>query len=388
MAVGLALLAMTASACVKANKPGVAIKNLQSNIVFGINPPAAPLGPSGFDTTSDSVPDVAVPAGRALPNFDRPATQLCEPAGISAATDSATLDVAKLPEVGTYRWRQQGLIYVNGVKIPVLGVFLNRQIKNVSKVTEQTTPIGGSAINQAVVTKTFTYEVRSDRSVQGVNSGYKVDTFQVKDHPVVVNLNNGIPVAGGGIGKAVILGDPERGITLKKSELFAPNGRLIGSFAPAIGLLMLPLSVVSGENWQSVAIDPANGAVTVLDGTVTKRQSVDACGTLIDGWAVRAREYFAGTTVTDPTQTAAQLVQYDYAFATQDGGKLIYEKLGPPDINDIQLPTPPVVPGLPPIPGAPDITPAIPPLPVPLPTTRDVVEFSIAQRRPSPLLNP
>jgi hypothetical protein len=380
--VALAVLALVGTACVKQNKPGLAIKSLQSDIVFGINPPAAtPNGATELDqglTQGDlPLPTVspAIPRPKPLPADCRVAGNADTPEAI------ATTGVANVPTEGVYRWRFGATQDVAGLKIPIQNVFLNRTVFDVSKPVTSTFPVGGDAITDPIVTKTFTYKVKTDLSVGG-KGGYEVDTYQVKDHPIA----EGVGTSTANIGKPIVLGDPERGVALKKTELFSPNGTLEGSFEPTPGLLLLPLSVTGGEEFESVGIDAANGSVTVVDGVVGNRELVDACGDVVDGWQVKTRQYFAGVDASDVNNPAHLLLtEYDYVVATQLGGILISEKVGKPPVDGIAVPSLPVLPELPHIiPGLPnDIVPPIPPLPVPLPTNQSSVEMTLASLHPT-----
>ena len=379
----LAVLALLGTACVKQNRPGLAIKSLQSDIVFGINPPAAaPNGATQIDQGLD-LGNLPVPEVSAAVPRPKPAPPACRVAGNSDTPEAiATTGVSNVPAAGLYRWRFGATQDVAGLKIPISDVFLDRTIFDVTKPVTSTFPVGGDALTDPIVTKTFTYKVKTDLSVGG-RGGYEIDTYQVKDHPIT----QGVGTSAASIGKPIIVGDPERGLVLKKTELHAPNGMLQGSFEPTPGLLMLPLSVLEGEEFESVGIDAANGSVTVVDGVVGQRKLVDACGDVVDGWQVNSRQYFAGTDLNNVTNPARLLLtEYDYVVATQLGGILTSEKVGKPPVDGIAVPTLPVLPELPHlIPGLPnDIIPPIPPLPVPLPTNQSNVELTLASLHPTP----
>jgi hypothetical protein len=73
--------------------------------------------------------------------------------------------------------------------------------------------------------------------------------------------------------------------------------------------------------------------------------------------------------------------QYEYVVATQLGGIIVYEKVGPPDLNQIPIPTPPVIPGAP-TPNIPSPPTTLPPLPVPLPTIDRTEELILSSLHP------
>lgn len=382
LVVGLALLALIATACVKQNKPGLAIKSLKSNIVFGINPPSPPetVPQTNYDITQPNLP--ALP-NNSLPPFPRKPDLPCPPATRSEVAQSlATTGVPVTPKPGTYRWKVTGKQHLYGVDVAIPQIFVNRTIFNVSKVSETTTPVGGSAPGQPITTRTFTYDQKTDLSVPGVESFSEVDSFQVKDNPLAVNafaVSNGVPAVGGGIGKPVIVGDPVRGLALMKQAILDPGGHQIATFNWNPGVLLLPLPVNTGEQYQSVSIDPATGSVIVNDVTVGARTLVDACGKLVQGWNVTSRQYLTGVNQSDPTSSFVVAGEYDYVVATQMGAMLVYEKNAPPPPN-VPLPTVPVIPGLPPLPGGVvQFPPTVPPLPVPLPGGLNTVELTLAQ---------
>jgi hypothetical protein len=377
----LALVAFVGTACVKQKPPGVAIRNLKADIVFGLAPPAA--------APPSVVPPVDIfDIGGGLPPIEGklpllpppPPAPFCRTAQISDAPEKqAGLTIHDQPTVGRYRWKLGGKISYNGVELPIVGQYFNRDVIDVTKVEESTLPAGGDPPTEAIHTKTFSYTMRTSLSVIGAQApGVQEARYQVKDEPIAVSLNNGVPVAGGGLGKSVVVGDPERGITLKSLVSKDATGKVTSQLSFTPGLLLLPLKVNPGERYQSVAVDSASGAVIIHDGLVEKRDFVDACGDLIQGWKVNSRQtyiYGVGSPV---------VAQYDYMFAPQYGGLLIYEKIGPPDLNNFPLPValPPVGSPTPNIPSPPTTLPA---LPIKLPGLGTVYEYTVGQLHPSDL---
>jgi hypothetical protein len=379
-AVALVALAVFAStACVKQKSPGVAIKRLKADIVFGLNPPAA-APPSVAPPIDLGNFGIELPQLPKLPSLPKLPGAECRVAGITDAPErEAQIAIVDQPAVGSYRWRFNGVIKLNGVDIPTGSQFFTRVIHDVTKVEESTTPVGGDPANTPRTTKTFSYSLRTDLNVAGVSAGVQDATYQVKDNPPRINVNPAtqIPVAGGGLGKQVIVGDPERGITLKALLNKDANGETVSTFNPNPGVLLLPLPVNPGETFQSVGVDPTNGAVLIHDGEVVKRDFVDACGDLIQGWAVASRQTFVNPA------GGATVAQYDYMFAPQYGGMLIFERLSPPDVSNTPLPEVPLIPGSP-TPNIPSPPTTLPPLPVALPAISSTFTYSIAQLHPTP----
>jgi hypothetical protein len=380
----LALLAFTSVACVKQKPPGVAIKNLKADIVFGLNPPTA--GPPAFSPPIDIFDLGPTPIlNQKLPFFPPPLPGLpCRVAQITDAPERAvSTDIHGQPEAGHYRWKLGGTLRYGNVDVPISpGVFFDREVVDVSTVEETTVPAGGDPATAPINTRTFSYTLRSQLGVAGQSAiGTQEVRFQVRDNPVVASVNN--TVLGGGVGKSVVVGDPERGITLKSLVEKDANGKVTRAFNPSPGLLLLPLRVNPGERYQSVGVDPATGTVAIHDGFVDKRDFVDACGDLIQGWRVNSRQTFInGSAATGDATQSAVVAQYDYMFAPQYGGMLIYEKISPPDVNSTPIPTPPVIPGSP-TPNIPSPPTTLPPLPVALPGIGVTYEYTLGQLHPT-----
>jgi hypothetical protein len=86
------------------------------------------------------------------------------------------------------------------------------------------------------------------------------------------------------------------------------KGNTVSSFEPITGLLLLPLPVQQGLQFQSVAIDSKTGEEATFNATVLPRQRVDACGELLEGWEVKGDQTFSGaTTRTEDLIVAPQL---------------------------------------------------------------------------------
>jgi hypothetical protein len=114
---------------------------------------------------------------------------------------------------------------------------------------------------------------------------------------------------------AVRAGEPGRGVALVSIEDYDGNGNLVASFAPSTPVLFLPLPVIVGESFNGVGVDPKSGQSMRFDGEVQKRQTVDACGTLVDGWFVKATITESGPTTYTHTD--------ELIISTERGGQLI-----------------------------------------------------------------
>lgn len=314
LALTLTMVAVIASGCVKPKDPSVNVTKVEANLVFGVKepepvvspatakvgPPAAQpdpgLGNRPFETKK--FPDFAVPLESKNVASDCPAAPPS-----AAAKGVVDVNITGDPAPGIYKWKSGGFQKPSSAPAespgtPITG-FEKRLIQNFKRINPTTTtfqavelPFGG-----------------------GAAKGYFVSTFQVKTAAVNRDTTgSGVPVSG------PRAGEPDRGVALVKLEQFDSKGSSISSFQPGTGLLYLPLPVSSGESYQSVGVDPKSGQTIVHDATVLGRERVDACGELVDGWAVEAHQVSSGG------RGQGMDVKYKYLVAPQMGGMLIFEQ--------------------------------------------------------------
>lgn len=287
------LLAVTTAACVRPDQPKVAVTKVEASLVFGVKPPPQPVAPAlpqQAPATVEAPPPGAPPlpfpdlAFRPLPPTSAPARSECPPAPPTAVADEpADIRIGGDPRVGRYRWKREG----------ALSGFERRIVRNVR-------PEGDKA---------YTFE-----TVQPTvgRSTVTVKTFRVKTDPVTQGANPG------GVMPPSRVGEPDRGVSLVRAHELDANGNPVATFEPPSPLLLLPLPVVQGEHYESVAVDPRSGQTMVLDVTVQRRQRIDACGDVVDGWLVDGK-------LTD-TAAGAGAMEVAYIVATQFGGVLIQER--------------------------------------------------------------
>ena len=294
--VGALACALTAlSACVHRPDNGVGLQNEQTRVAFGANAPKSPaaavpvpglsraeraaIAPAAFDDKAylSKLPPIEAGGGR------------CSNAPVGAAApESAGLSAKGTPAPGLYRWKISGTrqITTPPLKFPIHS-FEKRLLRNVRHVN------AGD----------FTYQIAepdpsNDKQVL-------VRTFLVR-----TKANNQMTPAG------VRTGDPDRGLALQKIERFdAKTGQLVATFAPSPAVLLLPLPVLPGEQFQGVGVDPRSLQSLTYNGQVIRRQRVDACGDIVDGWFVKGTQTFSGG--------SAQ--PYDIIVATQLGAMPIQE---------------------------------------------------------------
>ena len=361
---GAGLAALLLAGCVQQGPPGVGVQKLAADIVFGVKPAtdtpppnlepgqagpgdattyAPDAGVSGSVSTVDGGP-VALQRPRSGPRARltplQPVKSTCPPAALTAfPAKEAGITVDGVPAEGQYRWKRQGTQTVPtlpGVKLPI-GGFEQRLVRNVTRVSDTE----------------FTFETVQPELAGGVTT---ISTFKVKigaisktvtppvsppdvTHPTSpVPLPVAPPVTNPTLPKppipdSVSAGDPERGISLVKLQRVDAEGNTSEiSFSP--GVLYLPLEIQTGEQFTSVGIDPRTGSVLENKAKVLSRERVDACGDVVDGWAVESTQTFSGTSATAPPRT------YRYIIAPQLGGIIISEEIhtaGAQDNTDVTL---------------------------------------------------
>ena|GEM_PF-2214482 len=351
-AAGLAV-ALLASGCVRQGPPGVGVQKLAADLVFGMPPGTTPPpnlvpGPVGPGDVTTYVPgpssSVAGAGRQASDEGDvgsepgrrgrlRPVTPLnparapCPPAALTAfPAKEARLTVEGVPAVGRYRWKRTGtqtLASLPGVKLAVTG-FEARLVQNVVRVspTEYTFETVQPELGSDVTTIS-TFKVRTDALSQTVAPPVAPPD---PNHPPR-SAPQPVPVPGpqpplpkAPVPETLSAGDPERGISLiRLQRVDAAGNSSEVNFSP--GVLYLPLPIVPGEEWNAVGVDARTGSVLQHQAKVVKRERVDACGDVVDGWAVEATQTFSRGAQTAPPRT------YRYIVAPQLGGLIISEQI-------------------------------------------------------------
>jgi len=360
------LAALLLSGCVKQDAPGVGIQKLAADIVFGVKPPAATPPPNldpgqvGPGDATTYVPDTASPsdqsaafgggdfsgpAGRSGPRLPRitptaPAKSVCPPAALTAfPAKEAGLTVEGVPAEGQYRWKRSGtqtVASLNNLKLPI-GGFEQRLVRNIVKVsdTEYTFETVQPELDSKVTTIS-TFKVKIGAVSKTVTPPVQPPDVTHPTSPVPLPVATpGLPVTPPKppVPDSVSVGDPERGISLVKLQRVDAAGNSSElTFSP--GVLYLPLDVVPGEEFNAVGIDPRTGSVLQHKAKVIKRDRVDACGDVVDGWVVESTQTFSG-----PGQSSTPRT-YRYIVAPQLGGIIISEEIhtsNPQGATDVVL---------------------------------------------------
>ncbi|HUQ39451.1 MAG TPA: hypothetical protein VM030_04805 [Acidimicrobiales bacterium] len=310
----LTLVATLAAGCVQPKDPEVNVTKVEADLVFGVKEPepvetpaTANVGPIAAQPEAGGLDDVPFPDK--LPEIFGPPTSSNTPAtecptAPTSATAKGVVDVniTGEPPVGIYKWKASGFQKADSAPAESPGTPINgfekRLIRNFKKVNDTTT----------------TFEM-VQTPFGGNGKSFNVSTFQVKSAAINrETTGSGVPVSGPRLGEA------DRGVALTKFETFDASGQVTSTFQPSTGVLLLPLPVASGESYQSVGVDPKSGQTLVHDAKVLGRERVDACGEVVDGWAVEAHQ------VTNATEASPAMdVTFKYLIAPQMGGMPIFE---------------------------------------------------------------
>jgi hypothetical protein len=303
-----------AGACVHPNDPGVAIKALQSDIVFGIKasaPDAIPplAAPPAFEVNQpvDEGPEFIAPdpTPTTVPRVRTPAPVIpdpCPPALASAfPKEGVTFGVPRVPAAGSYKWKRivsTPLPAALGSGASVSTSYTRHEITNVSNPVQTPNPL---TPNEPTTTFTFDDSVFTP-------TGSLTTTYQVKNNAPRQVLQGNQNFGGGvaaGTGKSVEGGAADRGVAILKTVLKDTSGKTVSTFAPNPPVLILPLDVVTPSSFDSLGVDPTTGASMAINGDIIGKDRIDACGEIVDGWKIASSQTFTSATgersVTDTT---------------------------------------------------------------------------------------
>lgn len=313
----LALTALVAGACVQPDAPDVGVSKIEAKLVFGAKPEPEPEKTIGSQIDQIVADDLVVEADLDLSSFKPPPPFLgpdinkresdCPeaPSG-SAARDAAGVNVEGPARNGVARWKRAGFIKDGDQQLDLAG-FDSRIVRNAQKVSEGV----------------YTYE--TVQPTLGIANQFLISYFRVN-----TDKFNRDPSAGvGTVSSPVRAGEPDRGLVLLKTEVRDRQNKLIGNaFQPTTPILLLPLPVTSGEQWESVGVDPRTGETITHSATVHTVRTLDACGKLMIGWFVDATQTYSAASPAN-NNVGHGSVRYQYLVATQYGGQLIQERFQP-----------------------------------------------------------
>lgn len=306
LAMGVALVA---TACVDQGAPGVRTEAAQADIVFGVatpedaeiadlTPPPPATVPNAPQQSTGQV--LRVPFRNKLPSRfsnvaftvsdDDVSAGACPSAPLGAAADElAERNASHPPAEGLYRYRVTGTRTqtTNGQEIPYdIDSFQPRIVQNVEEIDDTS----------------WRFEM-----VEPLGSGTRITTWIVKTDATQASAKP--PYVGE---NGVRAGEPDRGIAIETIQDYDADGNPSGSFDALPALLQMPLPVITGESFQSVAVDRL-GQSMQIDGETRDRETVDACGELVDGWLVKQ-------TVTTAQSLDSNVSEREYIFSTPLGG--------------------------------------------------------------------
>jgi hypothetical protein len=295
-ALAIVALALVVASCASAGRAGVRVDQVQASIVFGVKPvlpgPIAVPGTPSYAGLSSPPPPLRVPTGSRIDEL--PVTAVagsCPQAPIGAAPEAAASENASQPPaIGLYRYKISGTqtTSVSGTTIDSeLHGFEPHLIRNVQRTSETL----------------WSYDVVTPSA----SGGTDVTTWSVNTDAVQASRNTIVA-------KEATVGEPARGIAIAAVNSYDGNGNNIATFRPAPAILEMPLPVVSGSDFQGVGVDSKSGQTEQVSGIVKTRQSVDACGTLVDGWI---------THLDSATVSRSE----DDVFSTDLGGLLISQHI-------------------------------------------------------------
>lgn len=311
-ALALVVLALFTTGCVSQGDPKVAVTKVEADLVFGVKEPEPPAPPANT-SVDDELPDSAFePAdlsdfgdfggsgGLNIPLPEPEPLSDCPTAPPTAvAEQAADVNVTGFAPEGLYRWQRDGTQKPAGSGPEVQGTKIDTFERRIFRNLKKESPT------------VHTYEtVQPDISGKNI----VITTFRVRTDALNRDSTGaGLPVAGPRVG------EPDRGVAITRIETQDAQGNTTSEFNPSTPVLILPLPVSTNEEYQSVGVDPVSGQTLVHRAHVLARERVDACGEVVDGWAVEAEQ-----TSSNPN---APVVTYRYLVAPQFGGVIISEKL-------------------------------------------------------------
>jgi len=343
------LAALLLAGCVKQDDPGVAVQKLAADIVFGVKPavdvpppnfnpgqagegdattyvPDGVAGPDAPEMTAGTFSGPRAKVGRPRLTPVTPPKSTCPPAALTAfPAKEAGQAIEGKPAEGQYRWKrsgQQTVATLPGVVLPI-GGFEQRLVRNIRQIsaTEYTFETVQPELGTEITTIS-TFKVKLGAVSKAVSPPVEPPNVTNPTSPVPLPFQPPAPpvsIPQPHVPGTVSVGDPERGISLMKLQrVDKANNITEMTFTP--GVLYLPLDIVPGEEFSAVGIDTRTGSVLQHQAKVVKRDRVDACGDIVDGWVIESTQTFSSGAATAPPRT------YRYIVAPQLGGIIISEE--------------------------------------------------------------
>ncbi len=330
----LVVLGLASSACVRQNNAGVGIAKFDSSAVFGIAV-EKPIVP-GFSVPESFSGDGAA----ALPDLPIPSpfnpvapTGPCPPAKLTAFPKAtATPTIVGMPTEGLYTWKRNSF-----------------QLKNTANKANPSQVLAfalqGRGIRRVVKEGAHQFSFEMVQPDPFSDNGTVVTGFRVNTNPALL-VNQRVASRTIGVvpvpGREIRITDPgdASGIFITRVEQLSGTGVRVSVFQPVQPMLIVPLDeaiIRSGQTFNSVGIDATTGSVVTNTGAVGRTNRVDACGEIVEGYAVTLHQTLTND-IQDHDQFMTVLTDQetrtiDYIFATQYGALPIGETLSIGDVN-------------------------------------------------------
>jgi hypothetical protein len=112
--------------------------------------------------------------------------------------------------------------------------------------------------------------------------------------------------------------DTEAGLVLKSIDIVDDRGKITSTYFSSLanGVLLAPYPIKAGATWNSTSVDLAHDKTFQVSGQVLTRQTVDVCGTLVQGWHLHVEWNEAGGSAT-----------IDEVVSPEHGGQIISTSL-------------------------------------------------------------
>lgn len=315
--IALLVLVLFAVGCATRPLSGVSVKNLTSDLVFGIPPlPEAVAPPNTLPEPEGS--SVRVSEGdfgvfRPRQRGDA-APDPCPVAPVgSAPFESVPNSIDRPPSAGTYTYR-----YV--ISQPKSGlVFEGSELRGIGNIRPR------EDVNRNDPdTARFDYTFTLTQELQTSGTALQIISATVFG---VDQSSRGAPASG----PSVFTGENPRGIYLLSIEkTTTENGKSKISrhnANPPIKYMTLPGVIGAEGAFSTTSVDPTTQEVISLEGETVHRQPIDACGEMIDTW------YMHATQRVTPASGPTVETKLEYGIATQLGGMIVVEHIEVPSAS-------------------------------------------------------
>jgi len=342
------VVSMLGSACVHQGGPGVTIRKINANLVFGVKfptprPPAPAEAfvpfevPQPLDLTFEGldIPDYQDVARHFETDCNKPDPSLA----IEEVADAFIPMISRDAFEGIYQYKvevQKGNAEPRFVGFQYRAVIGPVPVPEVKDTAETAT--GQQLPGFTPTGVPYPYPTRDEFTYQTIQP-YKNDqvlrtTFKVNPDPHVAVEGTPVPTQRDDLSNPVTAtpryGEPERGITIMKQEVLTKDNRPVSSYTPTVGVLIFPTPGKAPEDFQGVGTDPTTGETIVHRGTVQPKAVLNGCNFYkFDSWAVTSTQAIAG----GPDGPSQQLT-YDYNIGTQFNGLILSEKTTDPVTGD------------------------------------------------------